>query len=129
MEETSSMNQNHVNFIPSETTSESIQKQSTPTVSIPLILIITILITLIFTCFIVYWTSKKQINKSPVKKSSDEINNEIENYTLTTNSSSFHIGNESDPLNTYSIPMISASLIQKDKIIGKFLILSCYLLM
>ena len=123
------MNQNYVNLIPSETTSESIQKQSTPTVSIPLILIITILITLIFTCFIVYWISKKQINKSPVKKSSDEINNEIENYTLTTNSSSFHIGNESDPLNTYSIPMISASLIQKDKIIGKFLILSCYLLM
>ena len=124
------MNQSHVNFIPSETTSESIQKQSNPTVSIPLILIITILITLIFTCFIVYWTSKKQIDKSPVKKSSDEINNEIENYTtLTTNSSSSHIGNESDPLNTYSIPMISASLIQKDKIIGKFLILSCYLLM
>ena len=70
------MNQNYVNSIPSETTSELTQKQSTPSLSIPLILIITILIALIFTCFIVYWTfSKKQIDKSPEKKSLDKINN------------------------------------------------------
>ena len=125
-ESSTSVNQNYVNSILSETTSELTQKQSTPSLSIPLILIITILIALIFTCFIVYWTfSKKQIDKSPEKKSLDKINNEIENYSNLTTissriSSSSHIDTISDPLITYNIPMISANLIQKDKIIGRF---------
>ena len=56
--------------------------------------------------------------------SMDEISDEIEvkhSNSTTKLSSNSQIGSISDPLITYSIPMISVEMIKKDKIIGKFL--------